>query len=199
MQNQNRLSFAARSVMHTCLRFSRDATVYPLAKNVETARRSCFRPAFSCSRFVRDSQGNAARHSPGEALHPSHSCQPPPCRPMENALTIILPVFNEDESLPAFFREMDRFLGAAPLPARVLFVNDGSTDRSPLLLRQYCAARTTLAVRQKACPERGTPDPGRQSLVGSLSPAFSAWSAIAPMVSASRITSSASFAKASLE
>lgn len=60
---------------------------------------------------------------------------------MGDELTIIVPVFNEEESLPAFFREIDRFLGAAPLAVRVLFVNDGSTDRSPLLLRQYCAAR----------------------------------------------------------
>lgn len=62
---------------------------------------------------------------------------------MDNDLTIIVPVFNEQECLPAFFREMDGFLGMAPLPVRVLFVNDGSTDRSLLFLRQYCAARAT--------------------------------------------------------
>lgn len=45
-------------------------------------------------------------------------------------LTIIVPVFNEVDSLPKFKEEMDVFLEQAPISADVLFVNDGSTDGS---------------------------------------------------------------------
>jgi len=58
---------------------------------------------------------------------------------MDNELTIIVPVFNEEESLPAFFAEMDRFISAAPVTSRVLFINDGSTDQSAAILKERCA------------------------------------------------------------
>ncbi len=45
---------------------------------------------------------------------------------MPDELTIIVPVFNEEESLPAFFIEMDRFIETSPVSCEVLFINDGS-------------------------------------------------------------------------
>jgi dolichol-phosphate mannosyltransferase len=57
---------------------------------------------------------------------------------MSDELTIIVPVFNEEESLPSFFLEMDRFIETSPVPSRVLFINDGSTDNSLEILRQKC-------------------------------------------------------------
>ena len=57
---------------------------------------------------------------------------------MTDELTIIVPVFNEQESLPAFFAEMDSFLQSTPIPCQVLFVNDGSTDNSTTLLKEKC-------------------------------------------------------------
>ncbi len=59
---------------------------------------------------------------------------------MAETLTIIVPVYNEEESLPAFFAAMDSFLATVPLPTEVLYVNDGSRDRSLQLLREKCAA-----------------------------------------------------------
>ncbi|MCK9173790.1 MAG: glycosyltransferase family 2 protein [Desulforhopalus sp.] len=58
---------------------------------------------------------------------------------MQPALTIIVPVYNEEESLPVFFAAMDEFLAITPLPTEVLYVNDGSSDNSPQLLRDKCA------------------------------------------------------------
>jgi glycosyltransferase involved in cell wall biosynthesis len=55
---------------------------------------------------------------------------------MPYELTIIVPVFNEEESLPAFFIEMDRFINNNPVPSQVLFVNDGSTDNSLRILKE---------------------------------------------------------------
>jgi dolichol-phosphate mannosyltransferase len=55
---------------------------------------------------------------------------------MNDELTIIVPVFNEEDSLPAFFLEMDNFIKTSPVPSRVLFINDGSTDNSLKILRE---------------------------------------------------------------
>ena len=57
---------------------------------------------------------------------------------MSNELTIVVPVFNEEESLPSFFLEMDSFIKASPVPSRVLFVNDGSTDNSLEIINEKC-------------------------------------------------------------
>ena len=51
-------------------------------------------------------------------------------------LTIIVPVYNEQESLDKFQQEMDLFLNAAPMESRVLFVNDGCTDSSQQIIER---------------------------------------------------------------
>ena len=49
---------------------------------------------------------------------------------MADELTIIVPIFNEEESLTSFFAEMDKFLKVSPVATQILCVNDGSTDSS---------------------------------------------------------------------
>ncbi len=61
---------------------------------------------------------------------------------MIDQLTIIVPVFNEQESLPAFFSEMDKFLMLSPIPSNVLLVNDGSTDDSMNVITVKCEVVT---------------------------------------------------------
>ncbi|AII51016.1 glycosyltransferase [Hymenobacter sp. APR13] len=53
----------------------------------------------------------------------------------QQTLTVLVPVYDEEESLPQFVVEMDKFLAQTPVPTTVLFVNDGSTDGSLALLR----------------------------------------------------------------
>jgi glycosyltransferase involved in cell wall biosynthesis len=68
---------------------------------------------------------------------------------MPDELTIIVPVFNEEESLSAFFIEMDQFIATSPMPSQVLFINDGSTDNSPTILKEKCnqtAGYTVLSL-----------------------------------------------------
>jgi len=55
-------------------------------------------------------------------------------------LTVIVPVYNEEECLPHFQAEMDIFLLKSPLDVQVLFVNDGSTDRSQDIVANICGA-----------------------------------------------------------
>jgi dolichol-phosphate mannosyltransferase len=58
------------------------------------------------------------------------------------SLTVLVPVYNEEESLRQLVVEMDKFLSQSPVPATVLFVNDGSTDGSLPLLRDICRPGT---------------------------------------------------------
>ena len=59
---------------------------------------------------------------------------------MSDHLTIIAPVFNEQESLPAFFAEMDIFLEMSPIPCEVLLIDDGSSDGSLQIIQEKCAS-----------------------------------------------------------
>ena len=48
----------------------------------------------------------------------------------EIAVTLIVPVFNEEENLPLLYTEISVAMGRQSLPWNVLFVDDGSTDAS---------------------------------------------------------------------
>jgi len=63
-------------------------------------------------------------------------------------LTIIVPVYNEEESLVHFCEEMDKFLASPPLPTTVLFVNDGSKDGSQTIIVGACAGNTRYRYLQ---------------------------------------------------
>lgn len=57
----------------------------------------------------------------------------------EYLLTIIVPLFNEEGNLPRLAKELSGYLCESTYNAKVLFVNDGSTDNSAMLVEQYCA------------------------------------------------------------
>ena len=62
-------------------------------------------------------------------------------------ISIVIPVFNEEGSLPQLKKELqDVMQSLAPLTAEVLFVDDGSTDGSRALLRQFAAEDSRLKV-----------------------------------------------------
>lgn len=61
---------------------------------------------------------------------------------MSEELTIIAPIFNEEDSLPPFFSEMDKFIAQCPVPCMVLLVDDGSTDNSLNIIKTHCTAST---------------------------------------------------------
>ncbi len=54
----------------------------------------------------------------------------------EPDLIIIVPAFNEHDSLHRLKSEMDLFLSSAPMAVEVLFVDDGSTDDSLSVIRE---------------------------------------------------------------
>lgn len=53
--------------------------------------------------------------------------------------TVIIPIYNEEDNLSRLEQEMGAFLAQASMPSCVLFVNDGSTDKSLEYIRQICA------------------------------------------------------------
>jgi len=54
---------------------------------------------------------------------------------MENQLTIVVPIYNEVESIEQFTLEMDKYLEKTTVKSTVLFVNDGSNDGSQALIK----------------------------------------------------------------
>jgi undecaprenyl-phosphate 4-deoxy-4-formamido-L-arabinose transferase len=56
-------------------------------------------------------------------------------------VSVVIPVYNEEAGLPALFGRLYPALDALRIPYEILFVNDGSRDRSAALLREQFLAR----------------------------------------------------------
>lgn len=56
---------------------------------------------------------------------------------LSSGLTIIVPVFNEENGLPSFLHNMERYLQSIPYPAEVLLIDDGSTDNSVSIMQHF--------------------------------------------------------------
>jgi glycosyltransferase involved in cell wall biosynthesis len=53
--------------------------------------------------------------------------------------TIVIPVYNEEDNLRRVEQELLAYLKIATVPTRVLFVNDGSTDQSQVIIEDICS------------------------------------------------------------
>lgn len=58
---------------------------------------------------------------------------------MSYALTVVIPVYNEEDNLARVEAEMSAFFKVAKRPTRALFVNDGSKDSSQQMIEDICA------------------------------------------------------------
>jgi len=56
-------------------------------------------------------------------------------------VSVIIPVYNEEEGLPALFSRLYAALDALCIAYEIVFINDGSRDRSPALLREQFQKR----------------------------------------------------------
>src|SRR3984893_1858874 len=56
-------------------------------------------------------------------------------------LSVVIPVYNEEAVLPTLFARLYPSLDALKIPFEIVFVNDGSRDRSVALLRQQFSLR----------------------------------------------------------
>ncbi len=53
--------------------------------------------------------------------------------------SIVVPVYNEEDVLPEFYDRLRSVLDGLAEPAEIIFVNDGSADRSPALMKELHA------------------------------------------------------------
>jgi len=61
-------------------------------------------------------------------------------------LSLVLPIYNEEEVIPELHVRLQEFLGRLALDCEVVFVNDGSKDRSMTLLRGIAATEPRYRV-----------------------------------------------------
>ncbi|WP_298419873.1 glycosyltransferase [uncultured Kordia sp.] len=63
---------------------------------------------------------------------------------MEKELTIVVPVYNEEDNLERVEKELAAYSKAAKIPIKVLFVNDGSKDKSQEMIEKICTDSDTF-------------------------------------------------------
>lgn len=57
---------------------------------------------------------------------------------MSDSLTILIPVYDEENCIQLLVLELNKFLDQVSIPTGVLFINDGSTDGGLDLIEQIC-------------------------------------------------------------
>jgi dolichol-phosphate mannosyltransferase len=58
---------------------------------------------------------------------------------MNPALSVIIPIYNEEQNIPVLYSRMKQVLDSLGLTYELLFINDGSRDQSMLLIRELAA------------------------------------------------------------
>ena len=66
---------------------------------------------------------------------------------MEKMLSLIVPVYNEEEVLPVSFEKMDEEMKKIGYPYEIIYVNDGSRDGSMKILRSIAKENPHVKVR----------------------------------------------------
>jgi len=83
---------------------------------------------------------------------------PPPSPPGGTAepieISVVVPAYNEEDSLPVLHREIAEALDGAGVPFETIFVDDGSSDRTPEVLAELAAADPRVRVLLQT-PNRG--------------------------------------------
>jgi dolichol-phosphate mannosyltransferase len=67
-------------------------------------------------------------------------------RPEPALLSLVVPCYNEEQSLPLFAAEITHFINASPYPCEVVLVNDGSTDRTLEFLAEWSGRDRRIKV-----------------------------------------------------
>lgn len=57
---------------------------------------------------------------------------------MNYEFTIIVPIYNEEECLPELFEKLQQYVQEASKTTKILLVDDGSSDSSAQLIKDYC-------------------------------------------------------------
>ena len=68
-------------------------------------------------------------------------------------ISLVIPVYNEEENLPELFRELTEVLEKLSVSFEIIFIDDGSRDRSGAILRGFALQdkRVRIIFFQKNC------------------------------------------------
>lgn len=61
-------------------------------------------------------------------------------------ISAVIPIFNEEESLPEFYRQLSQSLIKLDISYEILFIDDGSTDKTLDILKKYSAKDTRIKI-----------------------------------------------------
>ena len=61
-------------------------------------------------------------------------------------ISVVIPVFNEEGALPALYERLTATLATMGRTYEIVFVDDGSSDRTPRLLREFAAANPAVRI-----------------------------------------------------
>ena len=77
-------------------------------------------------------------------------------------ISVIVPLYNEEESLPELYAWIDRVMKSKGFSYEVIFVNDGSTDRSWDVIRELSekSENTERSVGESEAAESGEESAG---------------------------------------
>lgn len=67
-------------------------------------------------------------------------------RPLPRLLSLVIPVYNEQDTIPHLQSALTKFVATLPCPVEIVLVNDGSTDRSFQLLMEWSEADPRAVV-----------------------------------------------------
>jgi glycosyltransferase involved in cell wall biosynthesis len=95
--------------------------------------------------MVKGATSNPVSSKPGES-QPTMSSSTLTPRRDPALLSIVVPCYNEEESLPLLAAEIERFIDASPYPCEALLVNDGSADRTIDFLIEWSARDSRIKV-----------------------------------------------------
>ena len=63
---------------------------------------------------------------------------------MSYQFTIIVPIYNEKEGIQRLFEKLEDYISVASRKTNVILVDDGSSDGSRELIKQYCKDRKSV-------------------------------------------------------
>ena len=58
---------------------------------------------------------------------------------MKESLTIVVPIYNEEENIERLCKELNDFVKKSIIETQILFINDGSNDNSEKLINNQCS------------------------------------------------------------
>ena len=64
----------------------------------------------------------------------------------KTVISVVTPVYNEHLNIEKFYEEVTKYMSDLPYDYEIIFVDDGSTDATPLVRQSVDTVRTCMCV-----------------------------------------------------